>query len=207
MRFYRIGLCAAALFLISVPALAHGAPPAPTPKKHQAAHGHSKTEDAMHLFKAEQWEAAYQKFREADERSHAPTNLLYMARCQWKLGKLLESRAIYERLLAEKPPRKPSEAVVEMRESAEKELEIVRIRTPRVKIVLTGIPASARVSVDGAQVTTLGSEIELNPGSHTIEVTAADMRPMARSFTLSEGRTKVINLVRRTRGEAGARAS
>ena len=65
--------------------------------------------------------------------------------------------------------------------------------------MLTGIPKTARVMVDGSRLTSWDTEVELNPGAHSIEVTLANARPMVRSFTLAQGRTKTIDLVRQPR--------
>jgi tetratricopeptide (TPR) repeat protein len=159
-----------------------------------------RAEEGLRLYEARRWQEAFDKLRAAEAINHDPARVLFMARCQYKLGKLLEARALYEQVLAEKLPRNASAAHLEQREEAKKELEVVRIRTPRVKLVLTGIPPKeSRVFVDGVRIFAWDKELELNPGQHTIEVSTAGADPLLRTFSVGEGRSKTVTLVRRAR--------
>lgn len=194
LRLFAVAL----LSLSSVPAIAKGASP-PTAGQAQVK-AYARAEEGLRLYEARRWQEAYDKLRQAEELHHAPARTLYMARCQYKLGKLLEARALYEQMLAEKLPRKAPEALLTQREEAKKELEVVRIRTPRVKLVLSGIPAKeSRVFVNGVRIFSVDKEIEVNPGQHTIEVTTAGAEPLLRTFTVGEGRSKTVTLVRKAR--------
>jgi hypothetical protein len=156
----------------------------------------SKGEEALRLFRAERFDEAYKEFREADALFHAPTFVLYMARCQHKRGKLLEASALYQRLLAEPLPENASDAFRRAQEAGRVELATVEERTPKVTIVLTGVPAeSASVTLDGSPVRLGSGEIKLNPGRHTIEAKVENAEPRARSFTLAEGSAARIELV------------
>jgi tetratricopeptide (TPR) repeat protein len=161
---------------------------------------HVQTEEGLKLYEARRWQEAFDKLRRAEELRHSPTRVLYMARCQYKLGRLIEARALYERVLGEKLPRNAPSNLLDQREEAKKELEIVRVRTPRVKLVLSGIPANeSRVFVNGVRIVAWDKELELNPGQHTIEVTSAGAEPLLRTFTVNEGRSKTVTLVRTAR--------
>jgi tetratricopeptide (TPR) repeat protein len=159
-----------------------------------------QTEEGLRLYKAMRYQEAFDKLRRAEEIRHSATRVLYMARCQYKLGKLLEARALYERVLGEKPSKNAPGNQLDEREEAKKELEVVRVRTPRVKLLLSGMAAKeAKVFVDGVRVLVWDKELELNPGQHTIEVTTAGAEPLLRTFTVGEGRTKTVTLVRNFR--------
>jgi hypothetical protein len=200
MRLHRIHLYAAALVLtFAMPASAY----AKGPPRQTQVQARNRGEEGLRLYGAGRWQEAFDKLSAAQALHHAPMRLLYMARCQHKLEKLLEARALYEQFLAEKLPKNPPEALLDARASAKKELEIVTVRAPKVKIVLGGVAKeSVRLRVDGAPVEAWGTELVLNPGKHIIEVTAANTRPLVRSFTLNQGTTKTINLQLRSRSEA-----
>lgn len=213
MRRLLLQLFAVALLsLPSAHAAARGRPARPAAAKQvqaqaRQAQAQARTEEGLKLYEAQRWQEAYEKLRQAQELQPSQTRLLFMARCQHRLGKLLEARALYDQILSGRlPPNAPDKAIDE-RAEAQKELEIVRVRTPRVKLVLTGIAAKeSRVFVDGVRVLAWDRELELNPGQHTIEVTSAGAETLVRTFTVNQGRSKTITLVRRIRA-AQARSS
>src|SRR5690348_13168824 len=61
----------------------------------------SLADAGLELFQAGRVEDAAAKFEAAEAAFHAPTTLLYLARCKAKLGKLLAARALYRRLASE----------------------------------------------------------------------------------------------------------
>lgn len=156
----------------------------------------SKGEEALKLYGADRWEEARRLFHEADKLYHAPTLLLYEARCERKLGKLLEARATYERLIAEVLPPNSPKAFLEAQEVAKEELDKLRTRIPVVKIAIRGVsPQSAKVTIDGSPVSVIeGNMTELNPGNHRIEASVGGANPFVRYFSVSEGGTKTIDL-------------
>lgn len=89
----------ALLFLAPAPALAEGPAMAPGIEKRDLAL--EKAKEGLALYRAERWQDAWDRFREAEELYHAPSVVLYLARCQRKLGRLAEARALFEQLLAE----------------------------------------------------------------------------------------------------------
>jgi hypothetical protein len=155
-----------------------------------------KGEEALKLYGADRWEEARRLLREADKLYHAPTLVLYIARCERKLGKLLEARATYERLVSEILPPNNHKAFLEAQEAAKEELEKLRPRIPVVKIVVKGVPPqSAKVAIDGSPVSVIeGNMTELNPGTHRIEATVEGANPFIRYFSVSEGGTKDLVL-------------
>ncbi len=155
-----------------------------------------KGEEALKLYGADRWEEARRLFHDADKLYHAPTLVLYEARCERKLGKLLEARATYERLISEVLPPNNPKAFLEAQETAKAELDKLRLRIPVVKIVVKGVPPqSAKVTVDGSPVSVIeGNMTELNPGNHRIEASVEGANPFVRYFAVSEGGTKTIEL-------------
>ncbi|MGK4002438.1 tetratricopeptide repeat protein [Sorangium sp. So ce1036] len=86
----------------------------------------AKAHEGLKLYGADRWQEAFEAFQEADRLYHAPTLVLYMARCQRKLGKLTDARALYEQVLAEPLPDDAPPAFLDARRDAEVELDAVR---------------------------------------------------------------------------------
>ena len=104
---------------------------------------------AMSLFKEERWAAAYDKFSEAETVAHSPVFLLYMARCKRQLGELKAARALYVRVVEDKPPDGAPESWKNAQNEASKELVDL---FPRLRISVRGGPAE--VKLDGRTLTT-----------------------------------------------------
>jgi tetratricopeptide (TPR) repeat protein len=160
--------------------------------------------EALKLYNAQRWEEAHEEFRRADNLFHAPTLVLFMARCQQAQGKLVEAAATYEKILAEPLPNGASKAFVEAHQSAKVELASVRQRTPKVIIELvyvsqssSGAALSAHITMDSVPVKV--GEIAVNPGSHTIKATAKNADPIERSFRIDEASTQRVRLAFKTR--------
>ena len=84
--------------LVTSPALAAGL----TPAEREVAR--TLATRGFELFQSKDYPHAIESFEQAESRIHAPPHLLYIARSQAKLGKLLAAKATYERILAEKLP-------------------------------------------------------------------------------------------------------
>ncbi|MGK4000272.1 tetratricopeptide repeat protein [Sorangium sp. So ce1024] len=117
--------CAFAVTLLAAaPALAAEPPEAAPADAQQLAR--TKAHEGLKLYGADRWQEAFEAFQEADRLYHAPTLVLYMARCQRKLGKLEAARALYEQVLDEALPEDAPPAFLEARKDAEIELAGVR---------------------------------------------------------------------------------
>src|SRR5262245_57250975 len=130
------------MLLTPVPALAQkGAkPPAPAEAQDKA---REKAKEGLKLFEAGRFEEAYSTFRDADALYHAPSIAIFLARCQRKLGKLIEARATYEAILAEDLPKDTSQAFVKAHVDAGKELAELKPRIPWLRVEVTGIRAES----------------------------------------------------------------
>lgn len=153
-----------------------------------------KGRSAMQAYRAGQYGEAYPLFRDADEKFHTPQLVLYMARCQDKRGKLIEARALYERVLAETLPETPSESLLRARQAATAELGPVRLRIPTLAIEVRGPPpAEVTLFVDG-EVWPMSEPRELDPGPHDVEALSRSGARTSRDVELPEGRSVSIVL-------------
>lgn len=200
MRYPLIVACAAVLGVLS-PALARaqGAPQgAPQP----AASGPSGNRErartlanrGFELFEAGQYAEALQALQAAEAEFHAPTILLHLARTQVRLGRLVEAKASYERIIGEPlPPGAPPE-FLDAQATARAELAEVVKRAPTVEILVRGPGAEgARVAVDGVEAAA-GQRLPQNPGHHTISVRAQGAAEVLREVTLAEGAAERVEI-------------
>jgi len=131
--------------------------------------------EGLALFQEGRFEAAYDKFAEANQLRRAPTLLLFMARCEREVGRLLEAQKLYQAVVDEPLGPDASPPFVEAQETAGPELEELRDRIPSVRIAVGGPPLSTtEVRVDGELVDSslLDDPVPLNPGRHVLTASA-----------------------------------
>ncbi|WP_437809438.1 tetratricopeptide repeat protein [Sorangium sp. So ce1078] len=134
--------CAFAVTLLAAaPALAAPPPDGASAEAQQLAR--TRAHEGLKLYGADRWQEAFEVFKEADRLYHAPTLVLYMARCQRKLGQLEAARDLYEQVLAEPLPEDPPPAFLDARKDAETELAAVRaaLEAPAAKTPPATAPA------------------------------------------------------------------
>jgi hypothetical protein len=188
MRSLVIVTCAALALAAPLPALAQPADP-------QAA-ARARAEEGLALFKDGRWEDAYAAFAEADRIYHAPSLASYMGTCRRNQGRLLEAKALYEKVLAETVPPNAPEAFKKAIETARTEVEKLRLRIPILKIKLTGAAAAgAKVTVDGIAVTAaeLGAGKAVDPGDHQVVAEGGGATANAK-VTMKEADVSVVEL-------------
>jgi hypothetical protein len=105
-----------------MPMVALASPPA-TSARDQAL---KQAKEGYELFERNHFEEAYERFRAADRLFHAPTVVIFEARCQQRLGKLTEAEALYVQLLDEPLPKDAPAQFVEAHRNAERELADLR---------------------------------------------------------------------------------
>jgi hypothetical protein len=191
----------------AIPSAASAQPAAASGDKQAAAR--EKGKEGLNLYGAGKWQEAYEKLAEADKLYHAPTLVLYMARCQRQLGKLLAALDLYERVLDEVIPASAPQAFLDAKEIARAERKALMKVVPQLKITIAGVNAeAARVTLDGKPVASLKKEQLVNPGIHVVEAEAPGVAPTGETITLAEGGYGEVKLVLEPRSEgAGASAS
>ena len=142
--------------------------------------------EADGLFARGRWSEAYERFAEADQLAHSPVFVLYMARCRKNAGRLVEARSLYERAahetLAPDAPKPFREATTDA--AAERD-EVAR-RIPTVRLVVTGAQGAVTVTIDGEVVSARTDVIELDPGTHEVKASSADLG-VHKTVTVAEG--------------------
>lgn len=137
---------------------------------------------------AEKYQDALDKVTQAEALYHAPTHLLLMGNALAGLGKTADALATFERLAAEPLPDAAPTAFKEAQETGRKRVKELIARVPSLLVAVeSAIAAAPTVQVDGKTVSFAGGvAVRLNPGEHTITVTADGAKPVKTSVTLPE---------------------
>ena len=154
-----VGLLAGAGASLSASAYAQAASP--------AAQAITKGQEAVSLFEQGKYGDALARFQEADALYHSPVFLLYVGRSQRGLGRWVDAIASLRRAADETVDAAAPALWKQAQTDARRELTALVADMPSVIVTVEGGSAEARVTIDGATVTT-GQRIELDPGEHRI---------------------------------------
>lgn len=164
---------------------------AETPDEEDARHETARIagEAGLKLYSSTRWDEAFEAFQRAERAYHAPTLVLYMGHCQRMRGKLIDARALYQKVADEAlGPGAPNQFLTAQL-LARGELERVRRRIPTVLFTIKGARADlVHLTLDGAPLSvSSGIAQDLDPGEHVLTATAPHSAPIQRGITLSEG--------------------
>lgn len=152
---------------------------------------------AIEAMNEKRYADALEFLRRAEQKFHAPTHLLLMARCHAELGQHVEAHEAYGSLLVEQVPNYAPDAFHKAQAAARSEIEQLSSKVARVRISATssgGAPVT--VYVDGKEVASrrLAMPIALAPGSHRIEATAPGATPAVENVTPAIGSLLEVKL-------------
>jgi hypothetical protein len=153
-------------------------------------------DEGVGLYRAGRYREALELFRRAEELHHAPTLVIYMARCEDKLGKLVAAKRRYVDLLyeAQELPANAPTQFARAVEDAKKELGALEPRIPKLTVVVRGDRApGATVTIDGTPATEL-VDVLVDPGDHVVEVRASGAPAVSERVTLAEGASATVEL-------------
>ena len=147
-------------------------------------------------FDAGQYEKAIDSFSRAEQLVHAPPHLLFLARAQVKLGRLVAARESYLKITRETLSAKAPKAFVDAQTAAEQEQGAVDARLPSVTVVLQGAPADGVVvQMDGTTLPAamIGIPLPADPGQHVFKASgSATGTPV--TITLGEAAKQSVTL-------------
>ncbi len=149
-------------------------------------------------FRAGDYEGALNDYRGADTIMGVPTTGIEVGRTFAVLGRLLEAKQAFERVLAYPRAEEEPEAFTKAREKAQAALLELEERIPRVTITAgwPGEVGRAALSVDGILVPE-GKPLPLDPGKHKLEVSAPGFMTEVQTFTLVEAARDEIRVLLR----------
>ncbi len=147
-------------------------------------------------FDAGQYEKAIDSFTRAESLVHAPPHLLFLARAQVKLGRLVAAHETYTKITRESLAPNAPKAFVDAHSAAESEQTSVDARLPSVTVTLQGAPASGVVvDMDGTNLPAamIGIPLPADPGLHTFKTSGtATGDPV--TITLAEAAKQTVVL-------------
>lgn len=159
-------------------------------------------------FESGQLGKALQYFKDAEERFHAPTLVLLIAKTHMKLDQYVEARDAYQRIIDEQLPDTAPKEFLDAKEEAKKTVDLAAARIATLKITLKGMtPDKIRLTIDDVEIPTakILTPLPQNPGNHKIVATLGGDeggRAVYQAVDLKAGTTKQVQLVFRA-GQLG----
>ncbi len=143
------------------------------------------------------WADAADLFTRAESLVHSPVHLLYLARAQEKLGRLVKARENYNRVLRERVGADSPEAFRQAQTSAQQEVGAVDARLAAVTLKVEGEKGAVTVTMDGEKVppALIGLPLPVDPGSHTFQATGTNLKSDPVTVTVSEGGKNSVSLL------------
>jgi hypothetical protein len=161
-------------------------------------------------FEAGNYQEALSLMERAESLVHALPHLLYIARANEKLGRLVEAREAYLKIGRERLKPTDPEVFREAQAAAAQELDVLEPRIPTVIVKVEGAEAGTlTVTMDGKPlaVALLGIPTPMNPGGHRFEARAPGMLPARQELTVAEGGQETVVLRLVASGEPAAAPS
>lgn len=185
-----LGLCTA-LLASSV------APHAFAQSDSERAASRTAAEAGAKAFDEGRYQEAVDYFERAERLWHAPTLLLHLARSLVKLGQYVRAREAYIKVTREQLPPNAPPAFVAAQASARVEIEETNKKIANLTVEVSGAPREAlRLTIDGQPLHSdmIGLPAPIDPGTHTVSVTADGYEGAQGSVTLKEGGSEKLTL-------------
>jgi len=162
----------------------------------------SLVDEGDEQFAAGAYGAAVDRYRGAHALIKVPTTGWELARALEAALRLREAERILEWIVAyptwdgQPPP------FAEARDKAQKQLEALRPRIPKLAVAVTNPHPDMVLTIDGT-VAEAGTPVALDPGSHEVELVAPEVPRLLRRVELTEGASKTLTLTLASSSQAG----
>ncbi|WP_437511461.1 hypothetical protein [Sorangium sp. So ce1099] len=181
-----------ALTFPAMPAVAVAQQAQPTAQAKDAAR--SLANKGQELFDAGRHEEALAAFREAEALFHAPPLLQMIARSCERLGRLLEARSFYQRVVDEPLAADAPRAFQQAQADARVELAALAPRVPTLEVAVRGAaPGAVVLTLDGERIGQ-AVPVERDPGSYTLVAAVPGQNPVTKTIRLNEGAKERVTL-------------
>jgi hypothetical protein len=153
-------------------------------------------DEADRLLAANDLEGALKRYQAADDLMHVPTTGIETARVLAQLGKLVEARTRAIEVAHSPVTAGEPEVFAEARARAVELAEALGSRIPSVVIQVTPSTTGSVVKLDNAAIpqAALGLPFKVNPGQHSLSVSAPGFEPGQQTFRIAEGQTQALSL-------------
>ena len=143
----------------------------------------------LDLARAGRWSEAAERFREAVAIRSSPNALLALATAEEQSGRLAMAWRTFQKGLADaRTAGQGDDATL-----AQQGLRALDRRVPRLRIVASGAAGAARATIDGESVP-IGHLVEVDPGPHTIVVSADAVSPQSTRLVVAEGERRDVSV-------------
>jgi hypothetical protein len=148
-------------------------------------------QQATEMEQAGNYSAALQAFREVGQFRMTPQVRFHIALCEEKLGKLVAALGGYELALAGADALGP-----DFRDEVEGMVKSLKERLPKLVIERGSGADAATIGLDGVTLgaSSIGVELPVDPGPHTVTATAQGFQDFSETVTLGEKETKPIKV-------------
>ena len=159
-------------------------------------------------FDAGKYEKAIDYLSRAEQLVHAPTHLLYIARAQTKLGRLVAAHESYLKINRETLAANAPKAFVSAQAAAEQEQDALDERLPSVTVTLQGATTAPDVTVqmDGGALPAamIGIPLPADPGEHVFKASGPTIASEPVTIKIAEASKHTVTLKLRSTGVAAA---
>jgi hypothetical protein len=159
-------------------------------------------------FDAGKYEKAIDYLSRAEQLVHSPTHLLFMARAQAKLGRLVAAHETYLKIGREQLSANAPKAFVSAQAAAEQEQDALDSRLPSVTVTLQGATTAPDVTVqmDGTPLPAamIGIPLPADPGEHVFKASGPTITSEPVTIKLAEAAKQTVTLSLRSTGVARA---
>ena len=157
-------------------------------------------------FDAGKYEKAIDYLSRAEQLVHAPPHLLYLARAQAKLGRLVAAHETYLKINRETLAPNAPKAFVSAQAAAEQEQEALDDRLPSVTVALQGATTAPDlvVQMDGNALPSamIGIPLPADPGEHVFKASGPTITSDPVTIRLAEAGKQTVTLTLRSTGAA-----
>ena len=162
--------------------------------------------EGIELYNKGECEGAIDLLKRAEQLYSAPVHLLYVARCQDKLGRLIEAAETYRVIkrmnLTADAPEQFAAAV----KDADRELKVVTEQIPRLILQVSPEADGLAITINGEDVSAavVGVERLTNPGEQVVRVTAPGFEPATVTVKLRRSEVRELEVPLLPSGGAAA---
>jgi hypothetical protein len=143
----------------------------------------------------------------AEALVHAPPHLLYIARSQASLGKLVAARETYLKVIREDLLPSAPRAFKDAQERAKEEAAAIEPRIAQLRIVVEGAgDKKVTVKLDGQPVppALIGVHRPVDPGKHRVVAYTVGLSPVEKAIELKDGEKSEVKLAVSGAGSGGS---
>jgi hypothetical protein len=151
--------------------------------------------DGLKLAQANNCTEAVPKLERAEKLYHSAVVASRLGECYVNVGRLVEGTEILRKVLREPQGAEQSPALAKALERAQKVLDAAKPRIAGLTIKVAAVQDMS-VKVDGTLVpgALVDTEIPIDPGQHSVEVTAPGFLRAASRLSVAEGEKKSVSL-------------